>query len=68
MAEQQYEGGCIAARSATKSISISKRAPCAATAPCSKARAWFAFAPFEGFRYTKGGEADQISIAGPAQS
>jgi hypothetical protein len=61
MAEQRYEGGChCGAVRYEVDLDLDKGTLRCNCSLCSKARAWFAFAPFETFRYTRGGEADQI--------
>jgi hypothetical protein len=61
MAEEHYQGGChCGAVRYEVELELDKGTLRCNCSLCSKARAWFAFAPFEKFRYTAGGEADQI--------
>lgn len=61
MAVQRYEGGChCGAVRYEVDLDLDKGTIRCNCSLCSKARAWFAFAPFETFRYSAGGEADEI--------
>jgi len=61
MAEQHYQGGChCGAVRYEVDLDFDKGSIRCNCSLCTKARGWFAFAPFEAFRYTKGSEADQI--------
>lgn len=61
MAEQTYQGGChCGALRYEVEIDLEKGTMRCNCSLCSKARAWFAFTPFEKFRMTKGDEENQI--------
>lgn len=61
MAEQHYEGGChCGAVRYEVDLDLDKGTLRCNCSLCTKSRGWFAFAPFEAFRYTKGGDADQV--------
>ena len=61
MAEQHYQGGChCGALRYEVDIDLEKGTLRCNCSLCSKARAWFAFTPFEKFEVVRGGDADEI--------
>jgi hypothetical protein len=61
MAEQHYQGGChCGALRYEVDIDLGKGSLRCNCSLCSKARAWFAFTPFDKFQMTKGSAGDEI--------